>query len=365
MTPTGKVRRPHGHSGQRAGNIFAWALLALAFVAPATGLSAAAWMASQQRTALTAESTPLTADVQVSEFDDARDVQLTLSWADGPALIAPAWYGTVTQLGVAPGQEVTSGTQVVRIDDVWRIAARTEQPFFAPVMAQSSAEELARLNGLLRSLGYDSQDNDRWGAGTVRGVRQLAASLGVPNAEAVTAFDPGWVVWLPADRLRLAGADFAVGGPAPSGGSPAFSTARALASIDVAANEGEALPDPEDGSVWSLHVGETTIPFAGSKVTDPNALATVQIALQGSYPETSVGTIARVNSVRGWEVPSSAVFLDSEGKRCLFVDEGDFTPYPVEVAGGGIGVARVTGDMPDRIGVLTNPSEVEEVSRCA
>lgn len=359
------MRRRTGDGRPRT-DLLAWSLIALFFVVPLGAVSAGAALLASGETRAAPPAEPVFVHVERDGFVDSQEVTLTLTWTDGVALKAPAWGGLITETAVKPGDVVRAGTRLVRVDGVWRVAAPTPRPFYAPVSAESPPADVKALNALLRSMGLDAP-GDAWSWSTTTAIREFAGGLGVPDAHLASAMDPSWIVWSPSPEVTVASVPLTVGTAAPAQGQDVLVGPARLAGVVVAAEEGAALPAVDAEDQWILRVGDESMPYLSPEMTEGLAGSPVEAALAGNRPAEAEGVVQRSETVEGWQVPVSAVHTDAGGTYCVFRrDDSDagYAPVRVDVQRGAIGTARVDGPLKPEDDVLVNPSAVAGDAEC-
>ncbi|MFK4806163.1 hypothetical protein ACI3KX_09860 [Microbacterium sp. ZW CA_36] len=352
-----------GVNATRGANITAGVIIALIFVGPIGGLALAVWSLSQP-TSLDAKTSAVYMQPTLESFADEQSVTVAVSWAEGVAVLAPAWDGVVTEVAVRPGDTIVNGSNIVRIDGIWRIAASTPSPLFRPVSSDSSSDEIAAVTALLRSLGYRS--SSKWSWETVAGIRAFAKDRGVPGHATVEAFEPSWVVWLPAGSLTLSEVGLAPGQSAPSLGEQIAQGTGHISALDVTSTDGIPLPDPAEAT-WELRSGDASAAYLGPRMSGVDDVADFSARFADTKPEELTGVVRRVEAIEAWSVPSSALFVDADGTTCVFVrgaSEGDPAPRTVTVAGAAVGQARITAGLWPEDAVLVNPGDIVGDAQC-
>ena len=344
----------------------AWLALVSLFLVPAAAIGAGSHLALLVEREGEVDPTPLLIRVERDKFRDTIDVEAALQWSPGPSLKAPAWAGLVTEVAVEPGQTVRSGDRIIRVDGIWRLAAATPTPFFAPVNAQSSTEEIAKLSGFLIDLGYEVPPRS-WDSSTVASLRDLADSVGVASARDVEAFDPAWSLWMPTKSVIIGSVTVDVGSPAPAPGEDVATGLPRLAAVSVASADGDPQPTAEQAMDWVLRIDDMDIPYESlaspaelRRLDPPPAFAT-------QMPESMQGVLERETPLKGWRVPVTAVHTDVSGAQCVFrlaAAEGVYEAVPAVVARSGVGVARVTANLDRSDQILANPGELLRGRSC-
>jgi hypothetical protein len=285
----------------------------------------------------------------------------------------------VTSVEFTAGSTVTSGSTILSIDDVGRLALHTPRPFFRQLSNGMTGDDVLMLNEVLADLGFGHGDSTRYTAATTAGVRQLAEMLGVPQASLARTFDPGWVVYLPAGSVVVSDSRIQVGVPAPAAGSAIFvaaggvSSARLIESAggsgtaDVSPNPSPTIPSALEaqpiaaGAQEQLVLGGRLIPLAEDRQSVAEAgLPTIQDLVD---PDEAIVSGALRSEPDGdtWTVPSAALVQTRSGV-CLVVDRGaDASPVgiQVDVVGSRIGVTIVRGALKraDRVLIAPVPGE--------
>lgn len=347
-------------SGESRRGILAWCLIALLFLAPVGGLAAGAAVLASDRERGSQGDDPIFTKVERSDFFDEQAVKVTLDWADGVALKAPAWAGLVTDIGVASGDTVRAGTRIVRVDGIWRVAAPTPVPLHEAVHGASPREETAALNSLLRAMGYDAP-GESWSWTTLVAVRNLAVDIGVPGGGYVDFLDPAWLVWSPRPEITATTVSLTAGAAAPALGEDVVVGPPRLTRVSVAPQEGGALPSVEGAEEWVLRVGKASVAYGAAEMADGIEGSSLAESLAASEPAEVEGVLERVAPVTGWQVPIGAVHTDAAGNQCVFREvQGDTAvrAVPVRAQRGAIGTARVHGALGPRARVLINPADV-------
>lgn len=365
MTKTTRPARRR-NARQKLAHLGSVLLVVTAFVVPSAGIALGYASSLSAAQSLVPDAKPFLTEVSLGEYEDSRDVNLTLAWVDGPQLLSPGWAGVVTQVALKPEQVLTTGDNVVQVDGVWRIAAYTTQPFYSLVVPESDPSEVERLNTMLTSLGLSAGPGQTWTWDTTKGIRQLGEKIEVPAASDLNAFDPAWIVWLPAPSVTLSLVDIRVGMAAPTQGEGFAETAPMLASVLPAEEDGVVLPDPGDGEEWVYQMGDVEIAFTGGLQSDAQQIAPLAATLAASKPETARAALLRREPFTGWEVPTSAVYVDAQETTCVFTADrpSGYAAQVVEIASGAVGVTRVRGELPGHASLLTNPAEVLVDASC-
>lgn len=358
----GSFKTEKGHRNRhRVQRTIAWVALAMIFALPPCGLVVGSWLTSASDDVITPPKA-VTAQAVHTTFNDEREVELALTWADGAQIHAPQWQGVVTSVDIESSQVLETGTKVASVDGISRIAAASPAPLYSVTSPDSPRAQVKQLNMLLASLGYRHGGGDTWNWETGAGVQDFTKKIGANSGGEL--FDPAWIVWLPQESMQLSEVKLLAGTPAPAGGTPIASTPPVLSKVLVNAVDEGALPDAAQAA-WVLRFKELTVPFEGVELNDNRSRASLRSAMNADRPESVAATVSRSEPVAGWEVASSAIFLDKRGTQCVFVERrGGHDAVHVSVLGGSPGVARVIGNLKPRPAILVNPAQIYPDSSC-
>lgn len=322
---------------------------------------------------------PAEVEVLANDKPIASKALVAVERGAAPLAYAPAWAGVVTSVDVAPGDVITTGTSILSIDGVPRIAAHTAEPFYRAINEGATGSDVADLNTLLGQLGFAHGSGSKATAATVKGIGQLGKQL--VGLENLTSFDPGWVVWIPNEQMQISEVKALTGGPAPASGTVVLegrapvvaawltgeSTSSAAQTSDgasesdpdetsptkAAPNEAEVTVAPEGAM---LTVGEMTVPLEPDRThIAPEGLA---ILSETAAPEVEYveGLLTTQPSPGQWIVPPAAVF-SGDGRLCVLVTSTSQRTDAVEVAivTSTYVTTVVTGDLTDGDTVLLSP----------
>ncbi|MEA5457349.1 hypothetical protein SPF06_21755 [Sinomonas sp. JGH33] len=170
-------------------------------------------------------------------------IEFSLAWDTPPAPLAPSWEGLVQSVYVEPGAKVATGTKVVRISGVDRIGFAGKAPFWRPIEASTTGEDVAELNRLLTELGLRHGQGTTVTAATMAGVDQLRIRLGAADR---SVFKPDWIIHLATAEVTVEKLDLTVAAPAPAAGTALLTPAASLTSARLVAKG--SLPAQSAGS---------------------------------------------------------------------------------------------------------------------
>lgn len=293
-----------------------------------------------------------------------------LRWDHDRSLVAPAFGDSlVQQVLVGPGTALATGTPVVRVGRVTRIAASTGQPFDRPLQVDDVGSDVEALNRMLEELGYESSDGDRYTVSTLRGVVDLAEHLGAGYQE---TFDPGWVIFMPSATATVERVSLVVGAPAPPPGTEIVglrpsAVEAVVVSPEAANNHLAGSPANSGGPVDTGSGGEAESTPLPATDLDLPAEATVdgvpvgQVDEDGRFPTevlakitgdlparapTASVTLTRSTPEGAVQIPGSAVVTSASGRTCVVERTNRSGPIEaiwIEVVGTDRGVATVIG----------------------
>lgn len=322
--------------------------------APVAGL---AWISIQNQNAVFVEEEPAWVPVQEATEIVSQTVDLGFAWRQPDELLAPAWAGTVQQVFIKQGDQMSSGTPVVQIDGVTRLAWNTPGVFYRPLGRGDVGEDVVWLKSILSARGFAQTQTTAVDAAALRGLRGLADSLGVRDSARVVAFDPAWLVYLPREPLDVAELSITAAAPAPAAGTPIATSAltldgAALLQQGLATDpqqESESAPTPSDlerliasGGVAARageelrYAGEVLVLDETRQRLDAESVAT----LSTQVPSGSTGLIVQLNEEpqgTWWYVPAAALSLSGRSSLCVGRGDGHRNVQVTVIATGSAG----------------------------
>ncbi len=274
--------------------------------------------------------------------DFSRTVFLGLQWSDPGTLRAPAWTGTVQEVLISAGQQITNGTPLLRIDGVQRVAASTEWPFSRPLTIGDQGTDVLHLTAWLQTQGIGVDSSDSFSYDTLSGVRELATRLDVPAADDISFFDPSWLIFINGDATVQEVA-VGVGAPAPVTGEEFITLQPTLSravlqgddkgqrtnqrsnneeTISEDSNEDELVPSETAGSLEKLFIQDIEIPLDDSRQgLSEEGLSLLSDVVEGT-PESIQASLRQENVPNSWVVPATAVVSGESGQTCIFLQNG-------------------------------------------
>lgn len=311
--------------------------------APIVGL----WMLGSKSQAVSLTSPVSTwVPVEQAQGELRRTARVDLTWGDEVAIYAPSWSGTVQTVHVRKGMAVKSGDPIVTVDGVVRQAWSLSVPLYRSVSRDDAGPDVAAVNQLLSAQGLPATTGDKVGRDSIAGFREFAARIGVPNAKEVTSFDPGWVIYLPAENAVISVVEVAPSVPAPTPGEKVLGLGVGLerAALRTAAAEGE-----------ELYVAGQPLAIADDRTSIDAASLLLLKTLVEPEAEDVNGSL-RVAIDGEWSVPTGSLLPARDGGFCIVVQgREDDGPVPVEFGGGESGSAIVRAAIDEDDFVLVGP----------
>lgn len=297
---------------------------------------------------------PLIASVERQEREREVNVAIKVEYADALAPTTSA-SGTATSVTVAPGDEVTTGTVVARVNDAAITAYSSPSPLWRDLAHGAEGGDVRVAQDLLRTLGYYSGSSDgRVGYTTEKAIKAYNAARGYGSGNGYLSLAS--LTWIGTGPVTVASVTVHAGDQV-SPGTELFTTTAALAAITVS----ETPNIVRDAEVVLVVNGITTPYVAGSgRVTDPEAVAAIAASL-GTATE-GLGSVKLTVPISVGAIPSSAIVSEPEGATCFFPD---LTSPGVVVTplGGSLGTVDVDVSLVGQP-VLVNPREVREDLSC-
>lgn len=301
--------------------------------------------------------------VQPSSAVVMTTVELQLERRPGAQLVAPTFVGLVERVLVVPGNEIVTGTPVVAVGGITRIAVASEVPFARVLQSGDRGPDVERLRVALGALGFTAGSGATVDPPLLAAITALARNLGAATEPRV--FDPAWFVFLPREGVVVAEASLTVAAPAPAAGEVIVTGVAEVAAAVVVAEQGTpgangAEPDMDEGPEVAgetresepvsvppgatLLVSDTPIELDRSRsAVAPEALATLASLIDADALVASA-VISQPGMPGQWIVPPSAVFVVPSGETCVLRKrEGEAVSVPVIIVGSTYSTAIVEG----------------------
>lgn len=313
---------------------------------------------------LAVQPAPIVVAAEISEITDEQVAIAALTWGDPEVLLAPAWQGLVTDVGLTVGERVATGVPIATVDGIQRIAAHTARPFWRTLGIGDRGEDVREAQELLTTLGfYSGPISDTYGQTVARAATRWAASLGADAPDG--SFDPGLVVWLPVPSIVVAATEIRPGVPAPPAGTVLARGPQPLveALILTSTDQQVLLDEPID---WEFISGGIAYELSADRAARvrPDLLDRLSMGLTADN-SSAEGVLRRREPVAAVLVPAAAVSANAEGDLCVWVPNGSgFAPRRVEVGDGTINRAQIVTGLVAGEAVLANPGSFLPSSEC-
>lgn len=277
--------------------------------------------------------------VQVIQGEVGSSLQLNTiaQWDPVPAGTSRA-VGTVTQVLVEPGAEVSQGSVLFHVDERPVVIAQGEIPPYRDIDQGATGLDVSQVQQMLADLGfYRGEVGDEAGPETVAAIQAWQEDLGVGPTGVVAAGDVVFVPELPT-RVTLDTDAVSRGTMLTGGENVVSSLAQAPTfAVPVTASQATLMPagttvqitspeqdvwqamvtdqvtDPADGSIRARLVGAESESVCGDECGQVPATGEVLLASQ----------VIVAPSVSGLVVPSAAVVTSADGQTAVIDEAGE------------------------------------------
>jgi hypothetical protein len=304
-------------------------------------------------------------------LDGDQSGTITFEWTEDRAVESRKLDGLVTDIFIEPGQVIESGTPILEIDGVARLALVGGRPFHRTLGPNDAGLDVIALDALLLELGIAEVSTLRRGAfsgSTTEAVRRLATLIG--STDRSGRFEPSWFVFLREDETSVGVVDVGIG-DSISTGDQIYGTPQQLRSATVIPSgpaSSKALIS--DGPVI-VTLGERSVELPSLELDLPTVLADLTDSGWAIPPDTQQRMVVvdgikvrRAEAVSFGSVPAAAVLTDQDASSCVIVALNDgsyepveFDPAPNTEAGVVLVAAALIGKQ-----VVSNPEFVPEAS---
>lgn len=331
-----------------------WIMVIAWIVVP---VAVASWVISQERSSVTQMSVPVWIPATATGDTVTHATTVVTVWEPANQIIAPAWAGLIQSVILSPGDDVSTGTPVLVVDGVTRLAVNSTIPFSRTLERGDTGPDVAALNAVLIALDRPASDGATFGAATAASITSLAVAIG---AGETATFDPSWFLYLPVASGVAATLSLDIAAPVPPPGTTVVTlqqhllAARAVpqeaVSSDGASSQtgsdadvsGGTQPPAIDPSQYytdlpegtTVRVGEQDL---GSVATDGalGADALAALSALSSLGDTSSSAVidgALVEPLPGGSttVPADAVVTGPDGTMCVLI-RGSPHPKPMHI----------------------------------
>jgi hypothetical protein len=295
---------------------------------------------------------------------DERQVRIVATALPGPEVAAGPARGTITAVGVAPGDTLVDGAVLFQVDGIDRFGFASSIPFYRPISPGTEGPDVVELHRLLALEDIiDDLPADPAIAtfATGQAISRFAGSLG---AGRTTTFDPGWVVFLPSPDLIAASVSLKIGQPAPSQGAVIITTPGTVTSARLASGNQEPLNFAPGVEYIAIVDGkEFTVDTATQSIA---ATELARLRAPGEPERDGIPALTkRKTPLQTLAVPSSSVMTNDAGTLCVWrLEDKAYRAVTVTIAGARGGVTNVATGLEASQQVLANPAQVLENPQC-
>ncbi len=307
------------------------------------------------------EPVALVVPVEERVDDSQTAVTVTPTWGEPTQVLAPEWFGTVTEVTVAVDSELASQDIVARIGGIDRVAWHSDEAFWRPLSRRDAGDDVAELQTMLTTLGfYEGEIDGEFGRVLEDAVEEWEEAIGV--VDPAGRFEPGYVVWIPEPSIEVAAVHLTNGAPAPSAGSVIVESAVPLEEVALTNVEGRMIA-PE--GQWILAIGDIEVELVDGEVTDDGLLELSTVLSTDAQQNQASGRIRIASPEPSITVPATAVVAAEDGSLCVYVPDGtSFVPRTVTTESGRVATVDIATGLSAGDEVLANPSDVLDVPDC-
>lgn len=291
-------------------------------------------------------------EVVEGEVGSSLNLNTVAQWDPVPAGVSRA-TGTITQVLVEPGAEVSQGSELFRVDERPVVIAQGEVPTFRDVGEGATGADVRQVQQLLTDLGlYSGEVGGEAGAQTAAAIRAWQRDMGVEQTGVVQAGDVVFVPRLPT-RVTL-NTEVVARGAQLAGGEQVVSSLAEAPSFVVPVTDAQAammpagttvrITSPEQ-DVWEAVVTDQSVDPADGTVRA--RLAGVDGAVVcgdgcGQVPVTGEALLSSeiviVPSESGLVVPSAAVVTSADGQTAVIDAAGERLPVTLVASARGMAI---------------------------
>lgn len=285
------------------------------------------------------EEAPGVVEVPVTQrvVDDQRSVQLALTLGPSTSLKTPV-AGLITSANCRAGESISSGDQVMTLDDQRLYALATSMPLWRDLTLGDRGEDVVALQTELERLGYGVFPDGEVGPRTLRATAEFLGMSDPATLRAYTTISRTSFVWLPTSSVVPTSCEAVVGDYLGEHDEIAV-LGRSLEQARVADMPADLLPGQRLLSID----GQTISVDEAGVVDDPDQLRVLQMtpsyqrwlsalseepasALEASLVLAEPATVSSV---------SPSVIYEVDGTSACVLDKG--TPRPVTIVSSELG----------------------------
>lgn len=313
-------------------NLIGWLATLVATAACAGAAIAAATMARPPEDLRTA---PKTSEIAVGEdhFDDARDVQLSVTGTAPVHLFAPS-AGKVTAFPCAQRATVSSGGTPLSIDGNPKLALATAVPLWRDLTLETRGDDVRAFQDELARLGFPLKSDGVMGQNTFEAAKTAFAGIGVTLQPGVVAVAS--LVWLPAATVTVSTCEGSVGADVQQG-MPLAALTRMSPRVSIVDLPTDLLPGAR-----LVKAGTSQFRVEPDGEIHVPDVAAVGLSVAGDSPDADMKPIPAqlvlVDPVAVSVVPPGAVYNVRGSGGCV-ASRG--VPYGVHILGSQLGETLV------------------------
>ncbi|MFT4050727.1 MAG: peptidoglycan-binding domain-containing protein [Microbacterium sp.] len=268
---------------------------------------------------------PVLVSVGSRETDLPRAVIVSVVRSKAPE-VRVASEGLVTQVYLRAGDTIQNGKPIIAVNGTDVLAQVTERPFWRDLTSGDKGQDVADLSEYLVSLGLlnSASSGDTFGPSTYDAVTELQRILGVYRDG---VFRRSYVAFVPGDQVSeviVRPGDFI------DSQTSVATLASSITQITMRGQEGIDLSEVADSPIV-MQRGEVEIELPSSTVPAESFDAVADLfatasPLTGDADDIQEfdGAVVRLRDpIIVGTVPSSAIYVDSEGKTCVFAQPSE------------------------------------------
>lgn len=338
--------------------------LILALLA-SSSLLAISWLLLQRPVTALSDIRPDTATVISpiipSSIDYSTDIVISGQIADGGKITGTALIGTVSEVAIAPGSNVTAGQLLYRVDDQPVFAYTGETALYRDLELGTRGEDVRIAQATLSKIsGKTARVDGNFGRSTQAAVNSFQKQwLGQETPNGV--FPHSNFARTPAQSATVEAVSVFPGMPAPSQGEDIALLAPTVTSISLAG--GDSVPDgtyilSSEGAKATISRKEQTWDLEGN--LELGALLLGRIVDPAATSITIEARIALAEPLSGALIPGSSLLHGHEGSFCILTDPAgtDAEISVIDERPDGTVVVDLRGSTVDK--VVVNPDSIQD-----
>ncbi|VDG76419.1 Uncharacterised protein [Actinobaculum suis] len=314
---------------------------------------------------------PIAAMVTPARDTYTHPAQLTVEFADPPPVVSTAESGLITKVNIQPGEQLSPGDLVFRINGVGVMAYAGETVFYRALTRGDTGPDVAGLQTALNQIldGPPLATDGKFGLRTETRVEKLQRALGVEEPDGV--FEPQYLLRIPSNPYPVAENKIAEGREVPSVGESVLLGAWTISNAIVQPAPG--FQGPEGDYLFRVSGKEiaATLNSGQWTITDVEALAAVSSKPVEANRLVHEGQLVSLVEEEQLAVPAAAIIADPRSRAgtannaasaeniCVALADATHTKVPVEIVGvSADGRPYIRGQITAGTQILLNPGEV-------